>query len=118
MPYWWDEGKPNRPKGFVVGLIGGIAGMAAMQLYWRYAAPRLFPEDTLMQPPDLPAALDEFAITGKQYRTGESAREAISRIVFNGITGVEPSYEKKAMLSAIGIWLYGMFLGGLYGGTR
>ena len=118
MPYWWDQGKPNRPLGLAVGLVGGIVGMGAMLLYRRYAAPRLFPADTLTQPPDLPDALDHMAIAGKHYREGESAREALSRLILRGVTGIEPSGEKKALVSAVGIWLYGMMLGGLYGGTR
>jgi hypothetical protein len=118
MPYWWDEGQPNRPKGLAVGLVGGIAGMAAMLLYWRHVAPHLFPADTLTQPPDLPDALNNIAIAGKQYRAGESAPDVFARVILRGVTGIEPSRQQKVLLSDIGVWLFGMMLGGIYGGTR
>jgi hypothetical protein len=118
--------KTNYWQGFVVGILGGAAGLVSMALYWRYVAPLLeekmagTPAEKEETEPDDPAGpLDDISIPGKLYQEDESSTAALGRLIYAGITGRPPrAKETKSMLSEVVHWGYGLLQGGLYGATR
>jgi hypothetical protein len=115
--------EPNRWKGFTCGLLGSIAGLTAMSMYWQYVAPALSDKSSNNQSEKngagTPQPLDDISLTGKQYRDGESSTAALGRIIYQQVTGQEPkSPETQTILSYLAHWGYGMGQGGLYGAAR
>ncbi|MCL4302565.1 MAG: hypothetical protein KJ077_43145 [Anaerolineae bacterium] len=115
--------EPNRWKGFICGLLGSVAGLTAMSLYWQYVAPALSDESSNnpgeKSGEDRLQPLDDISLTGKQYRDGESSTAALGRILYQQVTGQEPkSPETRTALSYLVHWGYGLGQGGLYGAAR
>jgi hypothetical protein len=118
--------KTNYWQGFVVGILGGAAGLTSMALYWRYAAPRLEQavsgqaESDQAPETETPAGpLDDVSIPGQLYQGDESSTAALGRLIYTGMTGRPPrAKETKSMLSELVHWSYGLVQGGLYGATR
>ena len=113
--------RPNRWKGFVLGVLGATAGVAAMDAYWARVAPRLTEAVGQGSESDAQASgpLDDIALLGRQYRDGESSTAALGRIFYTRITGQEPqSAEAKTILSYLVHYVYGMLQGGVYGAAR
>jgi hypothetical protein len=108
-------------KNFLVGVIGGVAGLWAMRYYWQNIAPLVTevlpePKRQFQQPP---SSLDEISVVGKQYERGESSTEALGRMAFERVVGQEPqSEETKVALSYFVHWLFGLLQGGMYGTMR
>ncbi len=112
--------EPNRWKGFVLGALGGVAGVVAMRYYWK-AISALSGGDPRTQSQGAPAtdALDSISLIGKHHQAGESSTAAVGRIAYQTITGKEPeSQETKTTLSYIVHWVLSMFMGGVYGAIR
>lgn len=110
----------NTLKGFVLGGLGGAAGVLAMRLYWQ-AATALEGEDprTLTRDDAASHPLDEVGVVGQLHQPDESSTAAVGRIAYEALTGDEPeSPELKEALSYGVHWTYGIMLGGLYGAVR
>lgn len=115
--------EPNRWKGFVLGVAGGVVGLIAMDTYWARVAPLLSSiassESADGGDQREPDPLESIALFGKQYRDGESSTAALGRIAYQWITAKEPQCEEtKTTLSYLVHWLYGMMQGGVYGAGR
>lgn len=113
----------NRWKGFLLGIVGGIVGVLAMDYYWKKAAPVI--EKQLNGQQDRPdnsefaKAYEDVSIYGKQYRQDESSTAALGRITYTRIKGEEPGTEEtRTFLSYLVHWIYGMLQGGIYGTLR
>lgn len=116
----------NRWKGFVVGILGSVAGLLAMRYYWNNVAPMLKDKANSQsgnkqqqQQANSLQELDSIAIFGKQYKDDESATAALGRMLYSRLNGQEPqSEETKTALSYLVHWGYGMYQGGNYGAWR
>lgn len=117
----------NRWKGLVLGVIGSIPGMIAMDYYWKliYSLPQSKEssqqqssegsQDSQQHEPPLYS----ISLFGKHYEKGESSTAAVGRMVYQMITGKEPqSEETRSMLSNLTDWGFGMLIGGTYGMLR
>jgi hypothetical protein len=109
-------------KKFLLGVIGSLGGLLAMRLYWQYVAPLIKAKfgsqnsDRTATAPNSSEALNDIALTGRQYRANESATEALGRILYERVTGHEPTSDQSTNRLSYGIhWVYGMIQGGLYG---
>jgi hypothetical protein len=110
----------NPWKGFVVGTLGGVAGVLAMSYYWQVAStlsggdPR-----KASKPNDEPQPLDSISLIGTNHEEGESSTAAMGRIAYRVLTGKEPrTQETRTVLSYLVHWLISMFASGLYGVVR
>lgn len=113
--------KIDRRKGFVAGVAGGIVGVIALQLYWRY-----LPKGAFEQVPhaDEPVAfadkLPEIEpLFGQRHMPGEAATATAGRILYRAVTGHAPrSAAERRQLRALVLWGWGMVMGAAYGSTR
>ena len=119
--------KRNRWKGFVLGMLGSAAGLAAMQVYQRRVGPAVKealasggsqPSGAAQSKPKQAAEQDDVSIMGPLYREGESSTAVIGRLMYTQVAGKEPSDETKSLLSWLVHLGYGMVAGGLYGALR
>jgi hypothetical protein len=110
----------NRWKGFVLGSLGGVAGIFAMQYYWQLATALNGGQDPRKaQANDTPQPLDSLSLVGQQHEAGESSTAAIGRIAYRVVTGKEPvSQETRTMLSYLVHWIISMAVAGMYGAVR
>lgn len=107
----------NPWKGLVLGALGGAAGLLAMDAYWT-AVGRLSGADPRTQQRKN-GMLATISLIGQQHREGESATEALGRIICRRVTGHDPrSEELRTALSTLIHWTVSMGLGGLYGAVR
>jgi hypothetical protein len=105
-------------KGFILGSIAGAAGLIAMEWYWKAAA-ALSDGDPRKQTTPRSGPLDSISLIGKQHRNGESATEALGRILYKRITGSDPqSQEMRTALSYLVHWAVSVGMGGVYGAVR
>src|SRR5215212_11420274 len=110
--------RPNRWKGLVVGILGGVAGLLAMSGYWQ-AVTAVTGEDPRQASNKAgPHTLDDVSRVGTQHKKDESSTEAVGRIVDQAVTGKPPSKETKSLLSNLVHWGYGLLVAGLYGALR
>lgn len=115
--------QPNRWRGFVLGLIGSIAGLGAMGLYWKRAAPwvseKLNDSSRAKSEGQPRFPMDDISIFGPKYEEGETSTDALGRIMHEAITGKPPrSKEGLKILSYLVHYVYGMVQGGIYGMCR
>lgn len=109
----------NPWKGFVLGLVGGLVGVMAMDYFQQQISPLIFGSEsqesshTGEHPP-----LSSITLVGRQHREDESATAALGRILRTRTVGEEPDAGEKTDLSYLIHWAYGIFQGGLYGATR
>src|SRR5436305_4032027 len=90
--------KANHWQGFVVGLLGGAAGLVSMGLYWRYVAPALEyavpsamkEKEEATEEAEPAGALDDISIPGKLYEGDESSTAALGRLMYQGLAGRPP----------------------------
>jgi hypothetical protein len=108
--------EPNRWRGFVLGLLGGVAGLVAMDSYWKYVAPQLTSNENGSKGGsgnNQSHALAKISLVGKYYRDEESSTEALGRLIYESLTGYTPrSSETREALSYLVHWGYGTFQGG------
>lgn len=110
---------PNRRRRFILGAIGGGAGVIAMELYWKAATslaggnPR---ERTDAPETD---ALDSISLVGTHYEAGEFSTAAMGRLAYRALTGRAPqSEETRTALSYLVHWAISATTGGAYGALR
>ena len=106
----------SHKKNMVVGLVGSVAGLMAMRLYWQKIAPLINEniDDEAMDSDQL----NDISLVGKQYEKGESSTEALGRMAYEKVVGEEPDEKTKEILSYATHWLYGLVQGGIYNGLR
>lgn len=114
--------KPNRWKGLVTGMVGGAAGVFAMDAYWKKVAPaleQLSKEQGIGNSVEVYPAwfdLNSLAVADEVYQGEESSTAALGRVLYQWVTGTEPeSEETKTLLSYLVHWAYGILQGGIYG---
>ncbi len=111
----------SRGKGFVIGAIGSLAGLMAMQWYWQHVAPWLREKldfgGTEVYPKSLD--LDDISQVDRHPDPDESPTAVIGSKLYERVTGHEPqSEEMRSALSNLTHWGYGILQGGLYGAAR
>jgi hypothetical protein len=114
----------NPWKGFVLGMLGSVAGLLAMRYYWERVAPAVEQALPLPSAEEGPGRaeqpvlepLREVSIAGAIYREDESATAALGRWLYARLAGREPrSKEGASILSYLVHWVYGLLQGGVYG---
>jgi hypothetical protein len=110
-----DEGTPDRRKGLVMGIFGGLIGAYVMLRYQREVLPMLFPDDPYPASGDDPAV--DHALPGRLYQPGETAYEAGGRFVAS-LLQAESTPQDRQRLGDLAHWAIGLFLGITYGATR
>lgn len=111
----------NRWRGLFIGMAGSLAGLVAMQAYWKYVAPKVEEKVKLGGENVYPsqAKLDNISVVGQQHKEDESSTAALGRLMYRAVTGKEPrSKEAQTLLSYLVHWGYGLLQGGVYGATR
>jgi hypothetical protein len=103
-------------------VLGGVAGVLAMQLYWRAVTairgrdPREVRDD---ESHDWgPRELDSVSVAGSQRKNGESPAGAAVRRLYQAIAGQEPEPDTKSALSSGLRWLSSALLSGAYGAIK
>lgn len=117
------EGVMNRWKGFTLGALGGIAGVLAMQAYWKTVTSQLGQDPRKMSKPEPTPEqlrwLDDISVVGSNHQPGESSTAALGRIMYRTLAGQEPqSEETRTLLSYLVHWVISMGVSGLYGAFR
>ncbi|MEO5953317.1 MAG: hypothetical protein ABIQ44_12700 [Chloroflexia bacterium] len=113
--------KTNRYKGFIVGALGGVVGVMAMDGYWKavVSITGRDPREASVPKNKKAQALDDISVVGKQHKEGEGSTEAVGRIAFEAVTGKEPrTKETSKALSTEVHWAFGMSAAALYGALR
>lgn len=115
-----DEGVPDRRKGLVMGIVGGLVGALVMHRYTRHALPRLFPDaDAPAYITDQPDPLEKRAPFGQLYEEGESAYQAQGRLAYELTTGKTVRTEAaRVRLGDYAQLALGLLAGISYGATR
>lgn len=107
----------NLPRKLGYGLLGGAAGLLAMELIKRATAPlakRGAPRPTN----DELTARSSMSVVGRHHDLEESATDAFGRIAYETVTGRAPSPGTQRKLSwAVHIG-YGLMVASLYGAVR
>jgi len=113
--------RPDRWKGFVAGMLGSAVGELAATRYWDVVTENRGGYDprrmrALNPKPD---ALDNISLRGQYYEEGESPTSAMGRMLYERLTGRQPSSpEMRTALSYLVRWLMGGLGGAMYGVTR
>lgn len=111
--------RPNRWKGFVLGLSGGAAGTLAMNYYWQVVVATTGEDPRQQISSAEQQTLDDISLVDQQARPDESSTAAIGRIGYETVTGSEPKAEEtKTTLSNAVHFGYGIAQGGVYGVLR
>lgn len=98
------------------GLLGGAAGLLAMEVIKRITAPLAKKGDP--RPHDRPMSQRTMSPLGPQHTPEEGATDAVGRIGYEKATGREPSRATKSKLSW-GVHIgYGLLVAALYGAAR
>ncbi len=107
---------PNRWRGLVIGLAGGLVGTAVMGGFWGVlqkvagSDPRAATREGDAHP------LDDISLIGKHAGDDESSTAAVGRIAYERLAGSPPeSDETKATLSYVVHYGFGALHGGMYG---
>jgi hypothetical protein len=106
----------SRKQSIVAGLVGSVAGLMVMRLYWQKVAPLV--NEHLSQEPIESDQLNDISVVGKQYQKDESSTAALGRIAYEKVTGNEPDDNTKEILSYATHWLFGLLQGGTFGGLQ
>jgi len=104
----------NLRKKLAYGLLGGAAGLVAMELVKRATAPLV--KRRAPRPAGEPSsARSSISVIGAHHGPEESATDALGRIVYQTVTGRTPSPDTQRQLSwAVHIG-YGLAVASLYG---
>jgi len=107
---------PNRWRGFVLGLLGGVVGTVVMGGYWRLATAVLGDDPRAATRDGGPHPLDDISLVGTHHTPEESSTAAIGRIAYTRLAGQPPEQdETKSTLSYVVHYGFGALQGGLFG---
>jgi hypothetical protein len=98
-----------------IGLVGGVAGLAAMSGAKRLVQPLV--KKRAPKPTDVFASERTMSPLGSHHRKDESATDALGRMAFERIVGHEPSDRQERALSWAVHIAYGLLVAGIYGGV-
>jgi hypothetical protein len=102
----------NRLQGALLGMIGGAAGVAAMNWFmgrtakWVESEPRTTGDGYSM------------SLVGRTRREDEAPTATVGRVLYQRATGREPEAPVSDKLSTAVHWGYGVLMAGLYGVLR
>ena len=99
------------------GLLGGAAGLLAMELVKRATAPLVKRRAPSPAGEEL-TARSSISVIGEHHTPEESATDALGRIVYETVTGRAPSPGAQRKLSWGVHIVYGLVVGSLYGAIR
>lgn len=110
----------------VVGLLGGVAGVIAMDLFSQQIVPMLTQDDGEQgrgqshdqQGRQHEQPLDSISVIGQHHRQNESSTAALGRILYHWATDEDPDKKTKSSLSYLVHWGYGIAQGGVYASMR
>ena len=106
----------ERWKGLASGLVGGAAGLIAMQLVHRVARPLVKPRPK--KATDVFASERTMSPLGSHHLPDEGATDAIARLAYTKLADREPTPRAKQILSW-GVHVgYGLTVAALYGVVR
>ena len=112
-----DEGTPDRRKGLVMGIFGGLIGTYVMLRYMREVLPKLFPDAPYLASKNDPAV--EQAPFRRLYQPGETAYDTTGRVAYTLLQGkASPKPVPSQRFGELAHWAIGVFLGIMYGATR
>ena len=102
-------------RGIGIGFVGGIVGLAAMELVRRLTAPLT---KRAREPTEVFVRARSMSLIGPHHEPGESATAALGRLGYHKLVGEPPSKATKAKLSwAVHIG-YGLLVASAYGAIR
>ena len=109
----------NRWIGGLLGLAGGVAGLAAMK-YAMKAFGRIVHQDEERESPESPPAQPKrsMSLVGTHHFPGEKAPAAVGRIAYEKLRGERPGPLTREMLGNSVHLGYGLIMAGLYGLVR
>lgn len=107
---------PSRLEGLALGLLGGAAGLAAMQLVQRLTRPLV--RKRAPQPTDVFKTERSMSLIGMHHREDESATDALGRIGYEKLAHREPSAKTKSLLSWAVHLGFGLATAGAFGALR
>ncbi|MCB0083465.1 MAG: hypothetical protein KDE47_21135 [Caldilineaceae bacterium] len=114
-------------KNFVLGLLGGVAGVIAMDLFSQQIMPLLTQDGDEEQSNgqgqqgngrNQEQPLDSIAVIGEHHRANESATAALGRHLYHWATDEDHDKQTKTTLSYLVHWGYGIAQGGVYASMR
>jgi hypothetical protein len=103
----------NHWEGLVLGVAGGVAGVLAMNGFWKLAGK---PSGDPIVEGD--SALDDISLVGRQREEDESAPQAAGRVVYEQVTGEAPGEETSMLLANLVHWGQGLTMAAGYGALR
>lgn len=106
----------QRFEGLALGLIGGVAGLAAMELAVRLTTPLV--RQRAPRPTDVFKTERSMSLIGPHHRDDESPSDAVGRIGYEKLLHREPSDKAKQALSWSVHLGYGLAMAGLFGALR
>lgn len=118
--------QPDTGKDLLIGLLGGVAGVIAMDLFSQQIMPLLTQNDEQSgngqngqgQGKQQEQPLDSIAVMGEHHRPSESSTAAIGRMLYHWATDEDPDKATKTTLSYLVHWGYGIAQGGAYATIR
>jgi uncharacterized membrane protein YagU involved in acid resistance len=114
-----DDRERNRWRGFVLGGVGGAAGVVAMSVYWKASSAVAKGDPRKQGRNSAPHPLDWISLVGRHHEEGESTTAAAGRIMYRRITGRNlESQETRHVLSYLVHWVFSMLTSGIYGAIR
>lgn len=114
-------------KDVVLGLLGGVAGVIAMDIFSQQIMPLLSQHNNgqkssrhsdSQQGGEREQPLDSISVIGQHHRKNESATAALGRILYHWATDEDPDKKTKSSLSYLVHWGYGIAQGGVYATMR
>ncbi|MEZ4617568.1 MAG: hypothetical protein R2867_18925 [Caldilineaceae bacterium] len=119
--YGRDHATGPEPKDLVLGLLGGVAGVIAMDIFSQQIMPLLTQDQDQGNSgqsqdggQEQEHALDSIAVISEHHRKSESATAALGRILYHWATDEDPDKQTKTTLSYLVHWGYGIAQGGVY----
>ncbi|MBN9391253.1 MAG: hypothetical protein J0I20_24705 [Chloroflexi bacterium] len=111
--------QPNRWKGYLTGVIGGVAGTIAMGYFWQAAKILNGDKDPRQETIENPGEFTDISLAGKHHEDDESSTMAMGRIAYTFVTAKPPDSDAlKSLLSNIVHYSYGAKQGANYGAIR
>lgn len=108
--------EPNRWRGFVLGVAGGVVGTIAMGGYWRAATALAGKDPRAETRQDGSHALDAISLVGTHHAPDESSTAAVGRLAYATLAGKPArTAETRATLSYLVHYGYGATQGGFFG---